>query len=68
MFSAGILRSLGGVKLRPALLHWLALALLSAGLGRARAVFMEKTRLIDTARIKAWRHSGTMLDSPGWVT
>ena len=37
LFSGGISRSLGGVKLRPALLYWLALALLSAGLGRARA-------------------------------
>ena len=34
LFSGGILRALGGVKLRPALLHWLALALRSAGLGR----------------------------------
>ena len=37
LFSGGISRSLAGVKLRPALLHWLALALLSAGLGRVRA-------------------------------
>ena len=37
MFSGGIARSFGGVKLRPALLHWLAPALLSAGLEHARA-------------------------------
>ena len=56
LFSTGISRSLGGVKLRLALLHWLALALLFAGLGCARAAapVVSNVRAAQRAGTREW--------------